>query len=84
MPGAEDDFILNGGSAVIGPDASYLAGPVFDASDIIYAELELECITEGQLFLDTNGHYARPDVFHLEVNDQPQLGVVFGPQQERR
>ena len=84
MPGAEDDFILNGGSAIIGPDASYLAGPVFDASDIIYAELELERITEGQLFLDTNGHYARPDVFHLEVNDQPQLGVVFGPQQERR
>jgi predicted amidohydrolase len=82
MPGEEDDLILNGGSAVIGPDAGYLAGPVFDKSGIIYADLQLEHIIKGQLVLDTNGHYARPDVFRLEVNDQPQLGVLFESQRE--
>jgi nitrilase len=83
MPVEEEDLILNGGSAVIGPDASYMAGPVFDESAIVYAELQLERIAEGHLVLDTGGHYARPDVFHLEVNDQRQLGVVFGSQRER-
>jgi nitrilase len=82
MPGEEDDLILNGGSAVIGPDAGYLAGPVFDESGIIYADLQLEHIIKGPLVLDTNGHYARPDVFRLEVNDQPQLSVVFESQRE--
>ena len=83
MPVEEDDLILNGGSAVIGPDTNYLAGPLFDGSGIIHAELQLERITEGHLVLDTGGHYARPDVFHLEVNDQPQPGVVFESQRER-
>jgi nitrilase len=73
---------LNGGSAVIGPDAGYLAGPVFDESGIISADLQLEHIIKGHLVLDTNGHYARPNVFRLEMNDQPQLGVVFESQRE--
>ncbi len=61
----------------------YLAGPLFDESGIIHAGLQLERITEGRLLLDTSGHYARPDVFHLEVNDQPQSGIVFESQRER-
>jgi predicted amidohydrolase len=81
MPGGEDDLILNGGSAVIGPDSDYLAGPLFDEPGIIYAELQLERIIEGRLTLDTSGHYARPDVFQLAVNDQPQLNVVFESRQ---
>ena len=83
MPGEEDELILNGGSAVIGPDAGYLAGPVFDESGIIYADLRLEHIIKGHLVLDTGGHYARPDVFQLKVNDQPQLNVVFESQRKR-
>lgn len=71
------ELVLNGGSAVIGPDSAYLAGPVFDRSDIIVAEIEPQRITEGHLAIDTSGHYSRPDVFRLEVNAQPQLGVSF-------
>jgi len=81
IPG-DDDLILNGGSAIIGPDGSYLAGPVFDESCTIYAELELGRITEGRLVLDASGHYSRPDVFRLEVNDQPQLGVALRSRQK--
>jgi predicted amidohydrolase len=79
MPVEDEELILSGGSAIIGPDASYLAGPVFDESCILYAEIEPERIVEGYLVLDTEGHYSRPDVFHLEVNVQPQASVTFRP-----
>ena len=71
-----DDVIHSGGSAVIGPDASYLAGPLVDAPGILTAELDPAMITEGHLVLDTDGHYARPDIFRLEVDERPQQGVV--------
>ena len=77
LPGEDKDLILTGGSAVIAPDSDYLEGPVFDESCILYAEIQPERITEGRLVLDTDGHYSRPDVFHLEVNDQPQSNVTF-------
>ena len=63
--------------------ANVVLGECFDAPGIIYAELQLERVTEGHLALDTSGHYARPDVFRLEVNDQPQLSVVFESQRVR-
>ena len=82
MPGEEQDFILTGGSAVIGPDSRYVAGPVFDQPDVIIAEIDPGRISEGHLVLDTQGHYARPDVFHLEVDDRPQTNVTFASQTE--
>ncbi len=77
LPGDDDKLIMKGGSAVIGPDSRYVAGPIFEEACIIYAELELDRITEGHLVLDTDGHYSRPDIFHLEVNDEPQRNVTF-------
>jgi len=80
LPGEDGDLLMKGGSAVIGPDYRYVAEPVFDEPGVFYAELDLDHITEGQMLLDTDGHYARPDVFHLEVNDRPQTSVSFeGP-----
>ena len=77
IPGEDEDPLLRGGSAVIGPDGGYVAGPVLEERSILYAEIDLGRIREGQLALDTSGHYARPDVFRLVVNDEPQVGVVF-------
>ncbi|RLJ00460.1 MAG: carbon-nitrogen hydrolase family protein [Candidatus Aenigmatarchaeota archaeon] len=77
MPGGKEDLILRGGSAVIAPDADYVAGPVYDEPCIIYADIDPGRITEGHLFLDTQGHYSRPDIFHLEVDDRPQANVTF-------
>ncbi len=81
IPGADEDLLLKGGSAVIAPNSSYAKGPVFDEACIIYAEVQLDRITEGHLFLDTQGHYSRPDVFRLEVNDLPQSNVAFKSQE---
>ncbi len=72
-----DDLLLRGGSAIIKPDSSYLTLPLFDQAAIIHAELQPELIKQGQLLMDSNGHYARPDVFQLCINQKAQESVVF-------
>lgn len=66
-----------GGSAIIGPDARYLAGPVYDCETIIYADIDLGRIPEEKELLDVAGHYARPDVFSLEVNRRRMEPLKF-------
>jgi len=79
----EAERLLRGGSAIIAPDTSYLAGPLYDEAGILYAELDPACITEGHMALDTSGHYARPDVFHLSIDTRPQTRVTWTPQPPR-
>jgi len=62
------DIIGRGGSAVLDPDGSYLAGPVYDEEAILYAELEPGRLAEERQRFDPSGHYHRPDVFSLSVN----------------
>ena len=62
-----DALVLNGGSAIIGPDGSVLAGPVFQEETILTADLDLSRIAEESLTLDVTGHYYRPDLFELKL-----------------
>jgi nitrilase len=62
-----DSFVLNGGSAIIAPDGSILAGPVFEEETILTADVDLSRIDEESLALDVSGHYARPDVFEVKL-----------------
>jgi predicted amidohydrolase len=62
-----DSFVLNGGSAIIAPDGSILAGPVFEEEVILMADLDLSRIAEESLALDVSGHYTRPDIFELKL-----------------
>jgi nitrilase len=62
------DIIGRGGSAVLAPDGSYLAGPVYDEEAILYAELEPQRLYEERQRFDPAGHYHRPDVLRLRVN----------------
>jgi nitrilase len=34
-------------------------------------------ITRGKYDFDATGHYARPDIFQLHVNERPAVPVVF-------
>lgn len=60
-----ETLVLRGGSAVIGPDGAYLAGPVFDEETIVMAELDLEFLDREKMTLDVSGHYHRPDLFEV-------------------
>lgn len=62
-----DAFVLNGGSAIIAPDGSFLAGPVFEEETILTADLDLARVAEESLALDVTGHYSRPDIFEVKL-----------------
>lgn len=70
-------FLKNGGGAVIAPDATYVVGPVHEDLATLYSEIDLAACDQGKLYLDTHGHYARPDVFELTVNMRANPGVRF-------
>jgi predicted amidohydrolase len=63
-----DSIKANGGSAIIAPSGRYLAGPVYDREEIVYAEIDLEDTVREKHSRDIAGHYARPDVLQLVVN----------------
>lgn len=77
IPVPPETYVLRGGSAVIKPDIEYLVEPLQETSQIIYSELDLSKLSEGNLFLDTNGHYSRPDVFELKVDTRSKQNVTF-------
>jgi nitrilase len=71
--------LSRGGSAIISPMGEVLAGPLFGEEGILMAEIDLAEVARGKFDLDVVGHYARPDVFQLIVNEAPQRSVTRGP-----
>ena len=68
--------IMRGGSAIVGPLGQVLAGPLFDQTGILTAEIDLGEIPGAKYDLDVVGHYARPDIFQLHVNEKAARPVV--------
>lgn len=64
------DMICRGGSCVVDPYGHYLTEPVWEQETIIYAHLDLEQIAMSRMEFDVCGHYARPDVLQLIVNEE--------------
>lgn len=77
LPEAPDTVLMRGGSVIIDPLGKILAGPVRNEDALLTAELDLDAIAMGQLDFDVVGHYARPDVFSLQVNTAVQSAVSF-------
>jgi nitrilase len=67
--GAGPRETISGGSVIVAPLGKVLAGPIYDEECILTAELDTGEIAEGKFDLDVAGHYARPDVFRLIVNE---------------
>jgi nitrilase len=68
-------LVSRGGSCIISPLGEILAGPNFEGEAILVADLDLGDIVRGKYDFDVVGHYARPDVFSLAVNEKPQPPV---------
>lgn len=69
-----DQLLQRGGSAIIGPDGQYIAGPVYDEETILVAELDFTAIDKEKMTLDVTGHYFRPDLLGFQVK-QGSRGV---------
>ena len=70
--------LIRGGSVIISPLGEVLAGPVYDREAVLTADIDLRDAIRGKFDLDAVGHYARPDIFSLIVNEQPQQAVNAG------
>ncbi|HET9661520.1 MAG TPA: nitrilase-related carbon-nitrogen hydrolase, partial [Thermomicrobiales bacterium] len=64
-----------GGSCIVDPLGNLLAGPDYEGETILTADLDLREIARGTFDLDVTGHYARPDIFQLTVNESPTATV---------
>ena len=68
IPLADGGELLDrGGSAIVAPDGSYLAGPLWDEEGILYADLDPAVLHAARQRFDPAGHYHRPDVLSLNV-----------------
>ena len=64
-------IMSRGGSVAYNPSGKIIAGPLYDTSGILSAEIDLGEVQKGKMDLDVAGHYSRDDIFSLIVKDQP-------------
>ena len=65
-----NDIVCRGGSCVIDPYGHAVSETVWDKEEIIYADLDMQKVPESRMEHDVCGHYARPDVLKLSVEDK--------------
>jgi len=70
----KDEYVMRGGSSVIGPNGEFLLDPQYDYDGILYCELPpVSSLTKEKMNLATSGHYNRYDVFDFSVNKKRQV-----------
>jgi len=75
---AEDEAWINpGDSVVIAPGGEIVAGPLNKQKGMLFFDIDLDKAASAKRALDVAGHYARPDIFTLHVNTQPQTPTKF-------
>ena len=73
----QPEVLHRGGSAIINPYGDYLAGPLWEKEGIEYAVLDLGQIEETRFDFDVTGHYTRPDVLQLHVNECSSKTFIY-------
>lgn len=69
----EPEDMCPGGSVIVSPLGKVIAGPLFNKSGVLIAELDLDEINYSKLDFDVIGHYSRNDIFTLDIKDQPEI-----------
>jgi nitrilase len=69
--------LIAGGSVIVGPLGDVLAGPLLGAEGLLMAEIDTAELVAARCDFDVSGHYSRPDVFTLSVDESPQNNVAF-------
>jgi nitrilase len=71
-----DTILMRGGACIVSPLGKLLAGPVWDEETILCADLDLDEIPRAKYDFDVVGHYARPDIFRLTVDETQRRPVT--------
>ncbi|MGF6743816.1 nitrilase [Paraburkholderia atlantica] len=78
VPGWDKDRpLINGGSLIVGPLGEVLAGPLRGETGLVVAEIDTAELTRARYDFDVVGHYSRPDVFSLSVDERQRRTVAF-------
>lgn len=78
VPGWDEKrALINGGSVIVGPLGDVLAGPLRDEAGLVVADVDIDDLIGARYDFDVVGHYSRPDVFTLVVNEKAQRSVSF-------
>jgi nitrilase len=72
-----DTVLIKGGSVIVSPMGQILAGPLREREGALVAELDLRDIARGKFDLDVVGHYSRPDIFSLTVDERAKTSVTL-------
>ncbi len=73
---APETVISKGGSCIVDPFGRFLAGPNHVDETILVAELDMGLLPKAKFDFDAVGHYSRPDIFQLTVDDRPKPPVA--------
>jgi len=72
-----DRPLINGGSMIVGPLGDVLAGPMERETGLLTAQIDTADLIRARYDLDVVGHYARPDIFSLHVDERARSNAVF-------
>lgn len=75
LPSDASAVVTRGGSCIVSPLGEVIAGPAYDEETILIADLDLADTVRAKFDLDVVGHYSRPDVFQLVVNEKSGLAT---------
>jgi nitrilase len=72
-----EEWINDGDSVVVSPQGRIVAGPLHKEAGILYADIDVSLVAPARRALDVTGHYARPDIFELQVRRTPATAVHY-------
>src|SRR5262249_799405 len=58
-------------TAIVSPEGNHLVPPLTSGEGILVADLDMALITKRKRMMDSVGHYARPELLSLVLNEQP-------------